>query len=285
MKPRIGVCSWSLQPAGPGELASKLKVCGVAAVQLALDPIRTGAWKLDETITVLHDAGIAVLSGMMGMAGEDYSTLESIRRTGGIAPDEHWQANLLAARDNAALAERLGITLVTFHAGFLPHDRADPRRGVLIDRLRHLAEVFAERGVRIAFETGQESAGTLLGVLLDINSALGHHVPKITVGVNFDPANMILYGMGDPVGALRALAPAVRQIHIKDATPTGTPGTWGQEVAAGTGGVDWESFFGVYRECGLDKGRTTDLVIEREAGDARVQDVVKARVMVEKMLA
>jgi sugar phosphate isomerase/epimerase len=87
--------------------------------------------------------------------------------------------------------------------------------------------------------------------------------------VNFDPANMILYGMGDPVAAVRVLAPWIRQVHIKDALPAGRAGEWGQEVQAGTGAVDWPAFIGALR----DLGRPLDLVIEREAGAARSGDV------------
>ena len=255
-------------------------MCGVSGVQLALDPIRTGAWDEEGTVEALRAGGIEVLSGMMATKGEDYSTLETIRETGGIAPDAHWAANLEAARADAALARRLGIGLVTFHAGFLPHEQGDPRKGVLVGRLKEIAEVFADEGVRVALETGQESAGTLLSVLSEVNSSLASRREKVTVGVNFDPANMILYGMGDPVAALRALAPAVRQIHVKDAVATKVKGTWGSEVCVGTGGVDWSAFFDVYRSSGLGGGVPINLVIEREAGNDRVGDVVRARELV-----
>ncbi|HIA27537.1 MAG TPA: hypothetical protein EYN79_05370, partial [Planctomycetes bacterium] len=88
-------------------------------------------------------------------------------------------------------------------------------------------------GVKLALETGQESAATLEGAL----EALG----RSDVGVNFDPANMILYGMGNPVEALVRLAPRVAQIHIKDALASEVAGEWGSEVVVGTGEVDWQA--------------------------------------------
>ena len=264
--PRLGVCSWSLQPTGPAALAAKVGRAGLHAIQLALDPIRTGEWEEAETSRALSGKGITAVSGMMGTKGEDYSTLETIKATGGVRPDATWPDNLAAARANADLAARLGLPLVTFHAGFLPHDPADPERGRMLDRLAQVIEVFGARGVGVAFETGQESADTLLGVLAELPGA----------GVNFDPANMILYAMGDPIESLRKLAPHVAQIHIKDANPTAAPGSWGSEQAAGTGAVDWDAFFAVYREAGLG----CDLVIEREAGDARVEDVRTAAALV-----
>jgi sugar phosphate isomerase/epimerase len=244
-------------------------------VQLHLDPIREGAWTLETTHRELRDAGVTILSGMMSMQGEDYSTLESIARTGGVRPDSTWHANFKAAERNATIAKELGLTLVTFHAGFLPHggSRAEQaERAKMIERLRQLAEVFGSRGVRVALETGQEKADTLLSVLKDVNAGLGD---ARRVGVNFDPANMILYGMGDPIAALRALRGQVVQVHVKDAVATTTPGTWGEEVPVGKGQVDWKAFFGV-----LGEGAACDCVIEREAGEARVEDVRTARDLV-----
>lgn len=272
MSTRIGVCSWSLQPADPEQLVRSVRAAGLDSVQLALDPLRTGLWDEDETCRVLEDAGIAICSGMMATRREDYSTLESIRRTGGIVPDEHWDENRRAASENARLAQRLGVKLVTLHAGFIPESRGKARETV-IDRLCALGDLFGAERVGLALETGQETADTLLDAL----SALKHP----NVGVNFDPANMILYGMDEPVAALRALAPHVRQIHIKDALPTATPGTWGTEVVAGSGAVDWRAFFDTMHESGIAR----DLIIEREAGDARVADIRTAAEMVRRVLA
>ena len=143
----------------------------------------------------------------------------------------------------------------------------------MVARLREIADIFAAHGVRVAFETGQESAETLVGVLDELC--------RPGVGVNFDPANMILYGMGEPVAAVRRLAPWVRQIHVKDATPTLQPGTWGAEVPGGTGAVDWTSFFEFARAFLPGVG----LVIEREAGENRVADVQAARTLVAKHLS
>ena len=90
-----------------------------------------------------------------------------------------------------------------------------------------------------------------------------------TIGVNFDPANMILYAMGDPVAAVRVLAPRIAQVHIKDAIATKVAGTWGSEVRAGTGAVDWNAFLAALGAVAAP----VRLVIEREAGEDRVGDI------------
>lgn len=266
MAQRLGVCSWSLQPESPADLVTKVRQTGLDAVQIALDPIRTGRWDEKETADRLEDAGIVIASGMMAMKGEDYSTLDSIRKTGGVRLDECWSDNLEAARADATLATRLGIGLVTFHAGFIPHVEPgahDPLRGIMIERLRAICEVFTLRGVDVGFETGQETAETLLQAMDELD--------RPGVYINFDPANMILYGMGDPVDAVRALKPRIVQLHLKDAVPAETPGEWGTEVPLGEGRVDWPAFFRVAADIGCD------MMIEREAGSTRALDVSAAR--------
>lgn len=262
-RPRLGVCSWSLQPESPDDLAAALQRLELDACQLALGPLVTDpVW--NNAIDILRSAGVEVVSGMLAMKGEDYSTLDSIRETGGVALDQTWKENLKTAERVAAIAAQHNIRLVTFHAGFLPHDRDDHRRDVLLDRLRQIAEVFMKRGVDLALETGQESAETLLDALRDLRCS--------NVGVNFDPANMILYGMGEPVEAYRKVAMKVRQVHIKDATPTTTPGEWGAEVPVGQGAVNWNGFFRVYHSM----PRPVDCIIEREAGATRENDIATA---------
>ena len=272
MSRHIGVCSWSLQPASASQLVERLEPTGATYVQLALDPLRTGAWPEADALETLRAAGVQVLSGMVETAGEDYSTLESIRETGGLRPDATWDVNREAASANAKLARRMGLDLISFHAGFLPEEPGDPEREKLVGRLREFVDRFAAEGVRCAFETGQESAPTLAAFLEELDHE--------SIGVNFDPANMLLYDKGDPVEALALLSPWVRQIHVKDANRTRTPGTWGEEVPAGTGEVDWDGFFDVVAARGLD----VDLVIEREAGDARVADIATARALVDAQL-
>lgn len=267
---RIGVCSWSLRPSNPRDLIAQLEATGLDALQIALLPLVDEPRVWADTIGILRERGIRILSGMFATPHEDYSTLDSIRETGGVRPDATWPQTLESAIRVADLAGEAGLDLVTLHAGFIPHAADDPLREVMLERLRQVVDVFAQRGIRTGFETGQETASTMLEALEDLG--------RPEAGVNFDPANMILYGMGDPLEGIRILAPRVLQVHIKDALPTEVPGTWGAEVPAGEGAVDWDGFLAAVD--GLPGG--IDLVIEREAGDARVADVLTARELIRK---
>ena len=266
------MCSWSLQPASADDLFQKLAAVGLPRVQIALDPIRenrAGTW--NGFAQRCADHRVTCVSGMFTTVGEDYSTLESIRRTGGVVPDATWAENWRNIQANAELATRLGLKFVTFHAGFLPHDPEDPTLPRLLERLRQIADLFTEREIALGFETGQETAATLAAFL--------EHLDRPNVGVNFDPANMILYAQGDPVASLRALGPWLRQCHLKDAVQTKTPGTWGQEVVVGTGEVKWTEFCRALNELRY----TGPLCFEREAGESRVADLRAGREYLERL--
>jgi L-ribulose-5-phosphate 3-epimerase len=270
-QPRPAVCSWSLQPTGPEDLLAKLRTIGMRRVQLALDPLRDNAARWSQAPTILGQNGIEIVSGMFGCVGEDYSTLESIRLTGGIAPDKTWEANRNNIRAAVSLTRQLGLRLVTFHAGFLPHEESDPGFAKMLSRLSEIAELFGTAGVVLGLETGQETAPVLLQLLQKLN--------RENVGVNFDPANMLLYDKGNPIEALRVLGPWIRQVHIKDAIRPTRPGIWGQEVPAGAGEVDWPAFFSTLRASHY-RG---EFVIEREAGSQRTADIRQAGELVEKL--
>ncbi|HMO25271.1 MAG TPA: sugar phosphate isomerase/epimerase family protein [Tepidisphaeraceae bacterium] len=261
MSDRLAVCSWSLQPESGADLIAKVRQTGLSRVQLHLDPIAEAKPGWERAPQELRDAGIEVVSGMVACVGEDYSTIEAIHRTGGVVPDATWPATRERMRKSAALVQTLGISLVTFHAGFIPPDASDPVYGVVRDRINQCANLFKSVEATIALETGQEAATTLDGFL----RALG----RGDVGVNFDPANMLLYGSGDPIAALQLLLPHIRQVHLKDALPSDRPGAWGEEVPLGRGKVDWPAFFATLHHAGYNG----NLVIEREAGSQRITDI------------
>ncbi|MGB0767708.1 MAG: sugar phosphate isomerase/epimerase family protein [Phycisphaeraceae bacterium] len=267
MKPAIeslAFCSWSTQPKYPNCLIESANQIGIPRVQLHLNPIFEQPDDWADADAKLKDAGVDVVSGMFTPKGEDYTTPATIQKTGGVVPDEHWQANLDAFTKTAEVAKTLGLPQVSFHAGFIPEDdRA--LHDKLVGRLRELGDLLKNiAGADLLLETGQETAESL-------DRFLGE-VDRESVAVNFDPANMILYGMGDPIAAAEKLAPRIRQAHIKDATSPPEPGAWGAEVAVGTGEVNWQAFLKALDEGGF----AGNLVIEREAGEDRIGDIKQA---------
>jgi L-ribulose-5-phosphate 3-epimerase len=270
---RLAVCSWSLQPKSPEELIEYMGQIGLKTLQIALDPIRENPAVWGKTKELCQEKGIILVSGMFGTVGEDYTTMESIHRTGGVVPDATWTENWKNIQEIAEIARSLGIRLVTFHAGFLPHDHNGAEFKKLASRIGQIADLFKRKGLDLAFETGQEDADDLEMFLIKLN--------RPNVGVNFDPANMILYDRGDPIDALHTLSKRLRQVHIKDGKRTKKAGEWGEEVPVGAGEVDWKEFFDT-----LDEVRFAGFCcIEREAGTQRVQDIKAAREFVAQLPA
>ncbi|MBN2492448.1 MAG: sugar phosphate isomerase/epimerase [Planctomycetes bacterium] len=258
---RLGVCSWSLRPTGVEDLIAKVRRTGLAAVQLALEPLRADPERWADAGAKLAEAGIAPCSGMFQPTGEDYTTPATIRATGGLVPDRTWAENRSRAAAAAAAAARLGLDRVSFHAGFIPEECSSAAYAALVERVRLVADTFAAGGAALLLETGQETAAALEAFLDALD--------RPEVGVNFDPANMLLYDMGDPIAALRRLLTRVRQLHLKDARRPRVPGAWGEEVVLGTGEVDWTALLAVVAGAGFEG----PAVVEREAGGDRVGDV------------
>ena len=258
---RLGVCSWSFR-APLDTVAAEMRAMGVKRIHLALQPFLEGdarhgsAENADAAKRALERfvSGEWILSAtMLSFPYEDYSTLESIRRTGGIVPDAHWEENRKLVKKAAKLSAAMKAPYMSLHAGFL--DESDPvALKKYVDRVQYIADVCSGEGVKLILESGQETAEDLAKFMPHVKN----------VGINFDPANMILYGKGDPVAAIPLLAPWIAHVHVKDAIASKTPGTWGEEVVWGDGSVNPPAFFAALRKAGY-RGA---FAVEREAGDA-----------------
>ena len=266
---RVGVCSWSWQ-LPMAEVAAKMDRLGVKGIHLALGPFiapdgRHGAAEGAEAWAFVKGKVARgewkLLSTMIGMVGEDYSTLETIKQTGVIVPDATWEANRRIVTRGAQLTQELGCRYMSTHAGFL--DESDPAAlKKYVERVSWMRDECAKYGVTLILESGQETAADL--------AAFMRKVPG--VGINFDPANMILYAKGKPMEAVKTLAPWIRQVHVKDACETKVPGTWGSEVVWGEGEVGGKAFVAELEELGYQG----NFVVEREAGDNRPRDIAVA---------
>ena len=267
---RIGVCSWSWK-LPVRDVIAQMEANGIRGVNLALMPFIEndkyhGGSETAESWQYLKDkvseGKITVMSTMISTVGEDYTTPESIRRTGGIVPDEHWEANKVRFAKGAALTKELGSRYLLTHAGFL--DDKDP---VALSKYRSrvlwIRDVCADSGVNLIMETGQETAEDLAAFLTTVPG----------VYVNFDPANMLLYGKGCPMEALTRILPWIRQIHVKDALLACKPGEWGTEVPWGEGEVGGSAFVAALERLGF----TGNYVIECEGGKDRGKNILQAK--------
>lgn len=259
----IGVCSWSLQVHSVPELIGLLKRLGLSLVQIACGDPHHASWQEGDALpkTAL-ESGLRMSGAMIGYPGEDYTTPQTIRQTGGFGDPATRGERIERFKWAVTRTKQLGLSDIMCHAGFIP-DQGDPARASFLKTLGQVADIAADQGVTLSLETGQETA-TLLRSTLD---ELAHPHLKI----NFDPANMLLYDMGDPIEALDVLAPYLRSVHVKDARRPRVKGTWGEEVPLGDGEVDLPRWVAKLKEVGFQG----PLMIEREVGDQeqRVGDI------------
>lgn len=271
----IGVCSWSLQVKSIPELRRLVDRLGINTVQIACGDPHHAAWEEGENFPAIAvQAGFQLTGAMLGFPGEDYTTPQTIHKTGGFGDPGLRPERLERFKWALERTRALGLSDLTLHAGFIPA-LGSPERRPFLDTLAKVGDWAGSRGVTVAFETGQESAELLRRTLDDLRS------PHLKV--NFDPANMLLYDMGDPLAAVEILGPDIRSVHVKDARRPRTPGTWGEEVPLGQGEVNIPAFLDVLKKVGY----AGPLCIEREVGnqEQRLADIASGAQLLRQCLA
>lgn len=209
-----------------------------------------------------HDAGITITCVFCGYEGESYADIATTARTVGLVPLETREARLQETREISDFTKLLGVDAIGLHIGFVPEDTSSDSYTDLVKSTQELLDYVARNGQNIHLETGQETADHLLHFIADVD--------RSNLYINFDPANMILYGTGEPIDALKKVAKHVRSIHCKDGTwaAEAVRGTeWGCEVALGTGDVGMKNYLQTLK----DIGYTGPLTIEREIPEDPVQ--------------
>ncbi len=251
----IGVCSWSLQVTSVPELKRFMDRLGISVVQIACGDPHHASWDEGDAMPVAaRTAGFTMSGTMLGFPGEDYTTPQHIQKTGGFGDPATRPERIERFRWALERTKALGLADIMLHAGFIPEAHDSDRKGFL-DTLGKVSSLAAEKGVTVAFETGQETAD-LLRLTLD-------ELKCPNLKVNFDPANMLLYDKGDPIRAVEILGPDIRSVHVKDANRPKVAGQWGEEVPLGQGQVNIRQFVQTLKRVGY-RG---PLCIEREVGN------------------
>jgi sugar phosphate isomerase/epimerase len=208
---------------------------------------------------------LQVITVVASYSGESYANLPTVQQTVGFIPHSTRAARLARTFELIDVAQKLDVSSLACHIGFVPENKLDPDYIDVRDVVRHVCDSAARHGQTFALETGQEPARTLLEFIEDVN--------RPNLKVNFDPANMILYGSGDPHEAVRILASKIVSVHAKDGDwPPAHGGTGlGKERPLGQGSVDFPRFIQTLKHVGY-RG---PLCIEREASDpvARAADM------------
>ncbi|GHT99709.1 hexulose-6-phosphate isomerase [Spirochaetia bacterium] len=191
----------------------------------------------------------------------------------GLMPTVWQERHAQELAESAAFAAQIGVPRVCGHMGFIPENPNDPVYTAGIAAAKWLAGIYAQKGIGLDFETGQETPITLVRAIQDIDSPV--------IGVNFDPANLLMYGKANPVDALDLLGPYVRGVHAKDGQYPTEPRNLGRETPLGEGRVDFAALIRKLKAAGY----SGPLTIEREIdGDRQREDILKANKLLKSLM-
>lgn len=221
--------------------------------------------QIRHTRTLLDDHGIRLSSFWAGYDGPVVWNFKEGPITLGIVPPALRASRLECLKRWADFAAELGAPAIVTHCGFLPENMTDPEFPPVVEALQDIGGYCRERNLGFWFETGQETPVTLL-----------RHIKATgldNLGINLDPANLLLYGKGSPIDSLDVFGSYVKSVHAKDGCCPTDPELLGHEVRLGDGLVRYHEF--VPKLLGL--GYTGDFIIEREiSGEQQKKDILHA---------
>ena len=271
----IGVCISHTNNMNINDEFKKARELGFDSIQLV--SWNNELWTDDEVTTILTAAKanqITISEVWVGWRGPKAWNFYEGHETLGFLPVAYRYARMEDLINGADFAKKLGVDKVVTHAGYIPENPHDPNYAGMITALRAIAEHLKRNGQQFLFETGQETPVTLLRAIEDIGTG--------NVGINLDPANLIMYGKGNPVDAVDTLGKYIVSVHAKDGAYPTDGRNLGPELALGEGKVNFPKLLRALKAAGFEG----TLTIEREiSGDQQTADIIAGKNMLETILA
>ncbi len=261
-------------PAGPEEELKNVHDLGLPTCQIV-------CWQRDlfneamakRLIAAAQDYGVEVTTIWTGLPGPAVWNFLEGPSTIGLVPPARRAERVAALKEGADFAVRVGVSSITTHVGFIPEDPNDPLYPGLIEALQDVVSYCRARNLTFCFETGQETPVALLRVIEDLGST--------GVGINLDPANLLLYGKANPVDSLDVFGAFVRGVHAKDGEYPTNGRYLGEEKALGEGKVNFPVLVPKLKSYGF----TGALTIEREiSGPKQIEDIRRAIALLTPLL-
>lgn len=213
-----------------------------------------------------EETGVRVCAIWAGFPGRMVWNFQEGPLTLGLVPEESRRERVEALKKWADFARWIGAPAIITHCGFIPENLTDPAYPGVVGAIKEVAEYCEQRGIGFWFETGQETPVVLLRTIQLVGTT--------NLGINYDPANLILYGKGNPIDAIDMIGPYIRNIHVKDGFYPTDGAHLGQQVAVGQGSVDFPRLFAALKNLGFQG----EWIIEREG---RVSEEEKHRDIVQ----
>jgi sugar phosphate isomerase/epimerase len=268
----VGVFLSSTGIRDPFEATSKLGELGIKSAQVGFQPPEFYTSENARKLKAHMEAnGVTPTVLFVGFVGESYASMAAVLETVGFLQPDRLPERMEVTRKAINFAAELGCQGAAAHIGFVPEDTSDPLYVKLVETMRTIADLCKEKSMGFHLETGQETAEELLHFLEGLR--------RDNVFINFDPANMILYGKDKPIEALETVKDYVRSCHCKDGVWPTEEGQLGEERPLGEGQVDIPAFVAKLKEIGY----TGPLTIEREAGDDRIGDILRGKELLESL--
>ncbi len=228
----------------------------------------------DRATAACREYGVEVSAFWCGWDGMAYWNFYEGPLTLGLVPREYRAERLRMLLKGAEIARRMEVQDVVTHVGFLPENPATTEYNEVVAALRYIGKTLLPHGQYFLFETGQETPVTLRRTIEDVGTG--------NLGINLDPANLLMYGKGNPVDALGVFGEYVRGVHGKDGEYPTDGRHLGKEKPMGEGLVDYPRFIAKLKALGYDR----TITIEREIkGDQQVADILAAKAMLEKLIS
>ncbi|MHB8994371.1 MAG: sugar phosphate isomerase/epimerase family protein [Armatimonadota bacterium] len=255
----------------PAESINKVKSLGLPSCQLgwpANTPLETG----QALQAAAKAADVTVTTLWASLPGPSVWNFTEGPSTIGLVPEEYRADRVKALQNAAEVAGKIGIQSITTHVGFIPSWPGDRQYKETIAALKDVCDACKSAGVGFWYETGQETPITLLRTIQDV----GYEGQ----GINLDPANLLMYGNGNPVDALDVFGEWVRGVHAKDGEYPTNGSDLGVEKAMGEGRVNFPLLVPKLKSMGYCGA----LTIEREiSGDKQVEDIQRAMAILEPL--
>jgi len=255
----------------PAAAMAKVHDLGLPTCQVYVDDFELE--QVGRLRQALDKHGIEATSLVVGGPGKEVWDFYRGPLTIGLVPRETRAARIAHIKKASDFAKQCGISAVQTHCGFIPENPNDELYKETVAAMRDVAAYCKRSGQDFRYETGQETPITLVRAIQDVGLD--------NQGLNFDLANLILYGKANPVDAIELLGPFVQGIHAKDGLWPTNPKELGEEVPIGKGKVDFPRIIARLKE--LDyRGAVT---IEREiSGAQQMEDVRASKAYLEKLI-
>lgn len=257
------------------EKFEKAKSMGIETCQLCIwDTTLYNSTYAKIVRDAVEKTGFTITSLWSGWSGPCEWNFTYGPATIGLVPQTYRYQRLQELMRAADFALEIGVDRVISHAGFIPENPDIPDFAGTVGALRQLCNYMKRRGQYFLFETGQETPVTMLRTIQAIGTG--------NVGINFDTANLILYGKANTLDALDVFGKYVMETHFKDGVyPTDGYGL-GEETPLGQGKANIGAVIKKLAELGFEGSFT----IEREiSGEDQIRDIKMARELIKGYMA